>query len=123
MTQFEINAKESELTTHDIAERRLEMKNQLWCRDKSVYKALSENISLSDEHWEVIKYLRKNYLKQGTPRHARTLADDLNQRFRMNGGNKYLRLLFPDGPVTQGCRFANLHTPANATDVSFGTSY
>lgn len=123
MTQFQINAENSEDIKHNMADRRLEMQKQLWCRDKSACKALSENIILSDEHWEVIKYLRKHYLKQGTPRNACTLAHNLNQRFKLMGGNKYLHLLFPDGPVTQGSRFANLHTPANSTDASFGTSY
>ena len=46
-----------------------------------------------------------------------------NRRFAARGGKKYLYSLFAGGPVTQGSRLANLRTPANATDVSFGTSY
>ena len=71
----------------------------------------------------MINYLRNNYLEQGVPRYARSLARDLDKQFSNQGGNKYLRNLFSGGPVTHGCRLANLRTPANATDVSFGTSY
>jgi tRNA 2-thiouridine synthesizing protein E len=78
---------------------------------------------LTDQHWDVIDYLRKQYLKHGLPRFARTTARALNKQFAAQGGNKYLYSLFAGGPVSQGSRLANLRTPANATDVSFGTSY
>ena len=62
-------------------------------------------------------------MEQDVPKYARSLARDLEKQFSKQGGNKYLRNLFSGGPVTQGCRLANLRIPANATDVSFGTSY
>jgi len=71
----------------------------------------------------VISYLREQYLEDGLPRFARTTARALNKQYAAQGGNKYLYNLFPGGPVTQGSRLANLRTPANASDVSFGTSY
>jgi tRNA 2-thiouridine synthesizing protein E len=71
----------------------------------------------------VISYLREQYLEHGLPRFARTTARALNKQFAAQGGNKYLYNLFPGGPVTQGSRLANLRIPANATDISFGTSY
>jgi len=54
---------------------------------------------------------------------ARTTSRVLSKKFSRQGGNKYLRRLFSEGPVTQGSRLANLPTPAYATDPSFGTSY
>jgi tRNA 2-thiouridine synthesizing protein E len=78
---------------------------------------------LSDEHWDVILYLRNHYHEHGLPRFARTTAKALNKQFAAQGGNKYLNELFAGGPVTQGSRLANLRTPSNATDVSFGTCY
>jgi tRNA 2-thiouridine synthesizing protein E len=71
----------------------------------------------------VISYLREQYLEHGLPRFARSTARALNKKFAAQGGGKYLHNLFPGGPVTQGSRLANLRTPANATDISFGTSY
>ena len=94
-----------------------------WNRNKSMDLALKENINLTDKHWEVITYLRKHYLHQGLPKNARSLANDLERHYIFQGGNKYLRQLFPEGPVRQGCRLANLPIPANATDRSFGSSY
>ena len=123
MTQFTINAMDSEVFSLDENVRRLELTKQNWDRNKAQALAVSEGMSLNDEHWAVIDYLRNYYIKQGVPRYARSLARDLDKQFSVQGGNKYLRNLFSGGPVTQGCRIANLRTPANATDVSFGTSY
>lgn len=54
---------------------------------------------------------------------SETTARALNKHFSVQGGNRYLCHLFTGGPVTQGSRLANVRIPANATDVSFGTSY
>jgi tRNA 2-thiouridine synthesizing protein E len=92
-------------------------------RNKSTGLAKSEGIHLTDQHWDVLVYLRKQYLVHGLPGYARTTARALEKEFSALGGNKYLFCLFAGGPVTQGSRLANLRTPANATDFSFGTSY
>jgi tRNA 2-thiouridine synthesizing protein E len=123
MTQFINNAQDSETSSQYASTRRAELSGQHWDRRKSADLANSEGISLSDEHWAVIVYLRRYYLEKGLPRFARTTARALNQRFAAEGGNRYLYSLFSGGPVTQGSRLANLRTPANATDASFGTSY
>lgn len=123
MTQFIINAQETETSSHYAGVRFMELADQHWDRNKSANLAQSEGISFDDEHWAVIAFLRRYYLENGLPRNARTLAKALNQHFSDQGGNKYLYRLFPGGPVTQGSRLANLRTPAYATDVSFGSSY
>lgn len=123
MTQRTRNAQASEIQGLDIEERREELTEQHWTRNKSAVLAKSEGLRLSDAHWAVILYLRDRYLKQGTPEHARTLARNLSQHFSAQGGNRYLHRLFADGPVTQGSRLASLRTPANAYDLSFGSSY
>jgi len=121
--QYKINAQDSETFSLDIDERRTELDNQKWSREKSQQLAKSENIDLNDGHWAVINYLRSHYLQQGIPKYARSLSRELDKEFSKQGGSKYLRNLFPRGPVTQGSRLANLRTPPNATDASFGTSY
>jgi len=123
MTQYTTNAQDTETFNQHLVERRTELAAHHWDRSKSVHQATEEGINLTDEHWAVIIYLRKRYLEQGLPRHARYLARELNQQFTPQGGNKYLRHLFPGGPVSQGSRLASLRTPADATDASFGTSY
>jgi tRNA 2-thiouridine synthesizing protein E len=123
MTQFINNAQDSETSSQYAGIRLAELIDQDWSRNKSAQLAMSEGISLTDEHWDVIAYLRKQYLEHGLPRSARSTARALNRHFAARGGNRYLYSLFAGGPVTQGSRLANLRTPANATDVSFGTSY
>ena len=123
MTQFVSNAQDSETFSLYAGIRQAELNAQDWNRDKSADLAQNEGISLTDEHWTVISYLRNSYIEYGLPRFARTTARALNRQFYVQGGSKYLYGLFAGGPVTQGSRLANLRTPANATDVSFGTSY
>ena len=123
MTQFVSNAQDSETFSLYAGIRQTELSAQDWNRDKSANLAQNEGISLNDEHWAVISYLRNSYIEYGLPRFARTTARALNRQFSAQGGSKYLYGLFAGGPVTQGSRLANLRTPANATDVSFGTSY
>ncbi|MEN8763553.1 MAG: TusE/DsrC/DsvC family sulfur relay protein [Thiogranum sp.] len=123
MTQFVSNAQDSETFSLYPGIRQAELSAQDWNRDKSADLAQNEGISMNDEHWAVIAYLRKSYLEYGLPRFARTTARALNRQFAAQGGSKYLYGLFAGGPVTQGSRLANLRTPANATDISFGTSY
>ena len=123
MSQSTSNAQDCETSSHYVRIRLAELREQHWDRSKSESLARSEGITLKDEHWDVIVYLRRYYLKHGLPRCARTTSEALNQKFSVQGGSSYLYRLFPGGPVTQGSRFANLRTPANATDISFGTSY
>jgi tRNA 2-thiouridine synthesizing protein E len=108
MTQFVSNAQDSETFSLYAGTRREELNAQDWSQEKSARLAEDEGISLNNEHWAVIAYLR---------------ARALNRQFSAQGGSKYLYGLFAGGPVTQGSRLANLRTPATATDVSFGTSY
>jgi len=123
MTQLTQDAQDSETSSQYAGIRLAELIDQNWSRSKSIDLANSEGIKLTDQHWDVIVYLRKRYLKHGLPRFARTTARALNKQFAAQGGNRYLYSLFAGGPVTQGSRLANLRTPANATDVSFGTRY
>lgn len=123
MTQYKIKAQDSETFSQYASVRQTELSDQGWNRELSANLATNEGLELTDQHWHVISYLREQYLKHGLPRFARTTARALNKQFAVQGGNKYLRNLFPGGPVTQGSRLANLRTPANATDISFGTSY
>ncbi|MDH5631563.1 MAG: TusE/DsrC/DsvC family sulfur relay protein [Gammaproteobacteria bacterium] len=123
MKQYLINAYSIESTSKLSDNRQVELKKQKWNRAKSQLMADSEDITLSDEHWKVLSCLRKRYRYDGLPRHARYLAKSLIREFATQGGNKYLRKLFPGGPVTQGSRFANVSVPPDAADVSHGSCY
>ncbi|MGA9032773.1 MAG: TusE/DsrC/DsvC family sulfur relay protein [Sulfuricaulis sp.] len=123
MKQFTVDPQDTETSSRDIGDRLTELTDQCWDRSKSLALAVNEGMDFNDRHWEVIVFLRNYYQEHGLPLTARTTARELNKNFSGQGGNKYLRRLFNDGPVTQGSRLANLPTPASATDRSFGTNY
>ncbi len=123
MKQFLTNAYKTESVSQLMDIRRTELNDQHWNRAKSQRRAKNEGVSLSDEHWAVLIYLRQQYLDAGLPRHARYLATTLLKDFAGKGGTKYLRHLFPGGPITQGSRFANLPAPSDSADASHGSCY
>lgn len=106
-----------------IEDRIAELGSHHWDRDKAAAVARQEGLELTDDHWDVIIYLRKYYLENGLPESARILAQALEQEFADKGGNKYLYQLFNKGPVTQGSRLANIRTSQYTTDPSFGSSF
>lgn len=123
MTQFCNDAQDSETSSQYAGIRLAELIDRNWSRKQCADLATREGIILTDQHWDVLLYLRRQYLVYGLPRNARTMARELVEEFSTLGGKKYLYRLFAGGPITQGSRIANLRTPANATDASFGTSY
>ncbi|MEJ2142880.1 MAG: TusE/DsrC/DsvC family sulfur relay protein [Gammaproteobacteria bacterium] len=123
MKQYLINAFKTESASQLRTIRQAELKKQHWNRAKSQLLANNEDMILSDAHWDILKHLRRSYMKTGLPRHARYLSESLDQKFSAEGGKKYLRNLFPGGVITQGSRFANLPTPSDAVDISHGSCY
>ena len=84
--------------------------------------AKEEGVELTDSHFEVIRKLRDYYLEVGSVESGRELGDMLDETFSDQGGRKYLRRLFPQGPITQGMRFSGLPIPAHSEDEGFGTA-
>jgi tRNA 2-thiouridine synthesizing protein E len=93
-----------------------------WSEESASKLAAEEGIQMTDEHWEVVRFLRDDYREHGNTRGSRALLDALTKRFDSRGGKKHLYLLFPNGPVTQGCKIAGLPLPEYSRDTSFGTA-
>ena len=82
--------------------------------DEAVASQLAqhENITLTDEHWEIILFIRSYYkqykhlpnTRMFTKAIARTLGED-------KGNSRYLHRLFPDGPLKYACKLAGLPKP------------
>lgn len=83
--------------------------------------AEAEGLELTDEHWEVVVYLRERYRSKGPARHAREVLQELEERFAEGEGRRRLYELFPGGPVNQGSRLAGLPVPPFSSDPSFGS--
>jgi tRNA 2-thiouridine synthesizing protein E len=83
--------------------------------------AHDEGLELTEEHWDVIYFLRDKYREYGHEITARMLLKGLEEQFQGDGGRRHLFQLFPKGPVKQGSRIAGLPEPLHASDPSFGS--
>lgn len=92
-----------------------------WSEDMARSQARDEGIDLTDAHLDVICYLRDHFAECGPDTSARGLLKAMEDAYVEQGGRKYLYKLFPRGPVTQGCRLADLPTPPGNADPSFGS--
>src|SRR3989304_7586519 len=64
--------------------------------------AKAEKIDLTDEHWEIIIYLRERYRKHGMAGSARELLRELEEKFCAGRGREMLYELFPGGHKGMG---------------------
>jgi tRNA 2-thiouridine synthesizing protein E len=91
-----------------------------WTRSIAEDRAREEGLDLGEDHWQAIGAVQEYFAKNEVHR-VRELHDALDEKFHAQGGIKYLYLLFPAGPVAQGCRLAGLQAPTGTTDKSFGS--
>ena len=81
-----------------------------WSEDFVRELARQEELELTDEHWEVIRFLRSYHDDKGTQATVR----DMIKHFRIvwgkeRGSNRYLHDIFPrGGPQKQGNRLAGI---------------
>jgi tRNA 2-thiouridine synthesizing protein E len=93
-----------------------------WTPAAAAETARGEGLQLGEDHWEAVRALQAYYARhEASAVNLRQLHDALDEKFHRLGGIKRLYLLFPGGPVAQGCRIAGLKAPAGATDKGFGS--
>ena len=93
-----------------------------WSESDAIQLARQQGIELGPDHLELLRALQEYFSRHDKPdMHVRELHDALDEKFHYKGGMKYLYVLFPAGPVAQGCRLAGLPVPAGAIDKSFGS--
>jgi tRNA 2-thiouridine synthesizing protein E len=74
--------------------------------------ALAEDQPLTDEHWDIINFLREYYEEYQIAPAVRVLTKAVGKRLGKDKGNsKYLYELFPYGPGKQACKYAGLPKP------------
>ena len=91
-----------------------------WTIESAEAAAKENDITMSDDHWQLIAALQEYYAKVEYPK-LRQIKDALEEKFHSLGGIKYLHQLVPSGPVAMGCKLAGLEVPAGAVDKSFGS--
>lgn len=81
-----------------------------WSEDFARALAAEEGLELTDEHWQVIHFIREHYAEH----HVQPQVRDMIKHFREvwgpeRGNNHYLHELFPKGgPQKQGNRLAGM---------------
>ena len=73
--------------------------------------AANEKITLTDDHWTVINWLRERYKEDGATPNFRNMVGMLDEAYPGNDWKKKLYELFPNQPARQGCRIAGLTKP------------
>ncbi|MGS0535808.1 TusE/DsrC/DsvC family sulfur relay protein [Pseudoalteromonas sp. SaAl2] len=87
--------------------------HQLWTPALAPILAEQENIILSEQHWEVINFVRDFYLEYNTSPAIRMLVKAMAKALGEDKGNSiYLYKLFPKGPAKQATKIAGLPKPA-----------
>lgn len=81
-----------------------------WSEDYAIALAKQEGLELTDEHWEVIKFLRNWYEEHDVQAQVRFMIRHFAKVWGPErGNNHYLHLIFPKGgPQKQGNRLAGL---------------
>jgi tRNA 2-thiouridine synthesizing protein E len=83
-----------------------------WNEDAAKVLAGQDELELTNQHWEVINFLREYYDEYQIAPAVRVLTKAIGKKLGPEKGNsKYLYELFPYGPAKQACRFAGLPKP------------
>jgi len=77
-----------------------------WTKEMAIEMATTDGIDeLTDQHWTVINFMRKEYFEKGTGPTVRVLG-------KASGVSvKDLYLLFPKGPAKMAARIAGIPKP------------
>ena len=81
-----------------------------WNDDVAVELARRIDITLDDDHWDVIRFMRGMYEEHQVAPDARHIIKHLEQRYP-GQGRKRLFELFPYGYVGQACKVAGMKRP------------
>ena len=78
--------------------------------DEDVAKALAaeDNIELTQEHWDVINYLRTEYIENNEQPMERAINKGMSKIWGKKVTSKDLYVLFPLAPSKQGNKIAGL---------------
>ena len=83
-----------------------------WKKEIAEEMAKMEEVELTNEHWDVLNFLREYYEEYQIAPAVRVLTKAIAKKMGKDKGNsKYLYSLFPYGPGKQGCKFAGLPKP------------
>lgn len=81
-----------------------------WSEDYVRALAKKEGLALTDEHWDVVQFLRVFFREHGVQANVRGMIKHFRKKWGPGkGSNRYLHGIFPrGGPQKQGNRLAGL---------------
>jgi dissimilatory sulfite reductase related protein len=83
-----------------------------WNKEIADVMAKADDCELTDNHWEVLNFLREYYDEYQIAPAVRVLTKAIGKKLGSDKGNsKYLYELFPYGPAKQACKYAGLPKP------------
>jgi TusE/DsrC/DsvC family sulfur relay protein len=83
-----------------------------WNEDVAAVIAEQEKIDMSQNHWEVVNFLRDYYNEYQIAPAVRVLTKAIGKKLGAEkGSSQYLYELFPYGPAKQACKIAGLPKP------------
>ena len=104
---IEVNGKSFETDEEGYLENLSE-----WEPDVATKMAEIDECELSENHWEVINFLREYYEEYQIAPAVRVLTKAIGKKLgKDKGSSKYLYELYPYGPAKQACKYAGLPKP------------
>jgi dissimilatory sulfite reductase related protein len=83
-----------------------------WTPELGDVIAKAESVNMTQEHWDVVNFLREYYEEYQIAPAIRVLTKALKKKLgEEKSSNKYLYELFPYGPAKQACKIAGLPKP------------
>ena len=80
-----------------------------WNEDVAKALAEIEGLALTDKHWDLINYLRDEYVNNaGNQPNTRNIVKAMSEKWNEKIGQKDVYELFPKDPSKQGGRLAGL---------------
>jgi tRNA 2-thiouridine synthesizing protein E len=82
-----------------------------WTREVAQALANTDDITLTEDHWQLIQAVQDIYEETGDTPPMRLLIRVLRQRLNPNIDSRHLYRLYPDGPVRLASKHAGLPKP------------
>ena len=80
-----------------------------WSKELGEHMAQLEGVELSDKHWDLLNYLRDEYINNGGNQpNTRNIVKAMSAKWGEKIGQKDVYELFPKDPSKQGGRIAGL---------------
>jgi len=79
-----------------------------WNEDVAKALAAEEGVELTQDHWDVLNYLREEYIENNNQPMERAILKDMGKRWGKKVSSKDMYKLFPLAPSKQGNKIAGL---------------